>query len=131
MSPLTDDATTIASMVPALSTDLMPVQGSRLDLALETADQLLSQSGISEGDIMVITDGGAEPKTHLVVTRLHNLGRRISVLGVGTATGAPIPVKSGGFLKNRSGAIVIPKFQGPVPGGSGQIGRRTVCSITK
>ena len=112
VSPLTDDATTIAAMVPALSTDLMPVQGSRLDLALETSDQLLSQSGIPGGNIIVITDGGQEHETELVATHLHQIGRRVSVLGVGTANGAPIPVKSGGFLKDRSGAIVIPKFQG-------------------
>lgn len=109
VSPLTDDAATIASMVPTLTTELMPLQGSRLDLALETANQLLSQSGFSGGDIIVISDGPTEGEPWEVVRRVQKLGRRISVLAVGTSEGAPVPLNSGGFLKDRTGAIVIPK----------------------
>ena len=35
---------------------------------------------------------------------------RLSILGVGTEQGAPIPTGAGGFAKDRSGAIVIPQL---------------------
>jgi Ca-activated chloride channel family protein len=35
---------------------------------------------------------------------------RLSILGVGTQQGAPIPIGSGGFVKDNRGAILIPKL---------------------
>lgn len=110
VSPLTDDAKTIASMVPALLTELAPVQGSRPELALERADQLLEQSTISEGTILLITDGAEGSAVLDMVEFLRQKGRVVSVLGVGSEDGAPIPIPSGGFLTDQSGAIVIPKL---------------------
>jgi Ca-activated chloride channel homolog len=110
VSPLTDDAKTIASMVPALMTDLAPVQGSRPELALERADQLLEQSTISKGTILLITDGAEGTAVKQTVETLQRKGRVVSVLGVGSEDGAPIPLPSGGFLTEKSGAIVIPKL---------------------
>ena len=37
VSPLTNDMNTIANMLPALRPDMMPVAGSRADLALDLA----------------------------------------------------------------------------------------------
>lgn len=110
VSPLTDDAKTIASMVPALLTELAPVQGSRPELALERADQLLEQSTISEGTILLITDGAEGSAVLDTVEFLRQKGRVVSVLGVGSEDGAPIPIPRGGFLTDQSGAIVIPKL---------------------
>ncbi len=110
VSPLTDDAKTIASMVPALLTELAPVQGSRPELALERADTLLKQSTISEGTILLITDGAEGSAVLQTVETLRQKGRVVSVLGVGSEEGAPIPIPSGGFLTDQSGAIVIPKL---------------------
>ena len=39
-----------------------------------------------------------------------NAGHRLSVIGVGTGDGAPIPDGRGGFIKDPSGQIVIPKL---------------------
>ncbi|MDT7042944.1 vWA domain-containing protein [Candidatus Nitronereus thalassa] len=110
VSPLTDDAKTIASMVPTLSTDLAPVQGSRPELALERADELLVQSTVSEGTILLITDGAESSSVKNTAEALRDKGRVVSVLGVGSEEGAPIPLPSGGFLTDQSGAIVIPKL---------------------
>jgi Ca-activated chloride channel family protein len=38
-------------------------------------------------------------------------GQRVSVLAIGTVDGGPVPVKNGGFLKNRDGAIVVTGLQ--------------------
>jgi len=113
VSPLTTDAKTIASMVPALLTELAPVQGSRPELALERADDLLTQSTISEGAILLITDGADGAAVVQTAESLRKKGRVVSVLGVGSHDGAPIPISTGGFLKDQSGAIVIPKLDRP------------------
>ena len=45
VSPLTDDTNTIASMVPSLSPDIMPIYGSAFAPALELALQMFSDGG--------------------------------------------------------------------------------------
>ncbi len=109
VSPLTDDARTMKTLVQTLETNLMPVQGSRPDLALLMGNELLEQAGISGGDLLLVTDGNAETETLEAIKQVASKGRRISVLGVATGDGAPIP-ENGGFVKDDTGAIVIPKL---------------------
>jgi Ca-activated chloride channel family protein len=109
VSPLTDDAKTMVTLVQSLETELMPLQGSRSDLALRKAHELLEHVGYQGGDLLLLTDGEGDPTTLQVVEELRGQGRRVSVLGVGTIDGAPIP-EPGGFLKDQDGVIVIPKL---------------------
>jgi Ca-activated chloride channel family protein len=109
VSPLTDDTRTIISQLPALTTDLMPAQGSRADRALKKAAELLQQAGTSTGDILLVTDGVDADQAVATAVELHDSGIRVSVLGVGTADGGPIP-GPGGFVKRVDGSIVIAKF---------------------
>ncbi len=109
VSPLTDDARTMKTLVQTLETNLMPVQGSRPDLALNMGHELLEQAGIPGGDLLLITDGEADPTTVKTMKQLASKGRHISILGVGTEDGAPIP-EQGGFVKDETGAIVVPKL---------------------
>lgn len=55
VSPLTDDARTIDSLLSSLTPDIMPVSGNRLELALQETQQLLTQAGFSYGRILVMT----------------------------------------------------------------------------
>ena len=110
VSPLTDDADTIIAQVPALSTSLMPSQGSRPDIALTKAMQLMQQAGVPHGDILLVTDGIDDLHLGETMTKLTQKGDHLSVLGVGTAEGSPIAMESGGFLKDSDGSIVIPKL---------------------
>jgi Ca-activated chloride channel family protein len=107
VSPLTDDANTMVTLVQSLETTLMPLQGSRPDLALQKANGLLKQVGHTGGHLLLVTDSEGDPATVEVVKDLHNQGRRVSVLGIGTDEGAPIP-EPGGFLKDPEGNIVMP-----------------------
>jgi len=113
VSPLTNDANTIAAQVPSLKTDLLPVDGARrTDLALEKAAQLLRQAGSHRGQVILVTDGLDHPAAADEAARkLRAEGYRVSVLGVGTAKGAPVPVGDGGFLKDASGAILMPRLE--------------------
>lgn len=110
VSPLTDDAETIIAQVPSLSTSLMPNQGSRPDLALAKAAQLLQQAGVPRGEILLVSDGAEGDMLTNTITDLTQKGHRLSVLGVGTTQGVPVALEGGGFLKDRDGAIVVPKL---------------------
>jgi len=109
ISPLTDDTRTIVSQLPALTTDLMPSQGSRADRALEMAADLLSQAGAGEGHVLLVTDGADAKQTQATARQLGERQIRVSVLGIGTADGGPIPGQDG-FVKRSDGSIVIARI---------------------
>lgn len=108
VTPLTDDTATIASQLGALTTDIMPVQGNRTDLALRLAGKLLRQAGAGHGDVLLITDEVNLARGRGEAQKLDGKNYRVSVLGVGTEHGVPIPLADGGFLKDAKGQIVIP-----------------------
>ena len=113
VSPLTTDAQTIASQIEVLSPDLMPAQGSHPASAIALAQQLLQQAGVAHGGVLLMTDGlngNESPALKTAIQNLVNAGHRLSVMGVGTPAGAPIPNPAGGFIQDDSGAIVIPKL---------------------
>ena len=111
LSPLTEDSNTIISLVPTLQPSLLPVYGSYTEEAVETALELAINGGYQQGDLLLITDGVASPAFATVQSMVKRAGKfRLSILGVGTAQGAPIPTGSGGFVKDSNGAILIPKL---------------------
>ena len=109
VTPLTDDANTIGNLIPALEPALMPAQGSNMTAALALSSELLQQAGIARGDVLLVTDGIGK-SAGKAISKLTSSGHRLSVLGVGTADGGPIPL-SGGFLTDASGAIVISRLE--------------------
>ncbi|NOR41899.1 MAG: VWA domain-containing protein [Gammaproteobacteria bacterium] len=113
VTPLTDDNTTIANLVPSLETDMMPAQGSNLSKALAKTFSLFTQAGIIRGNILVITDD-INPRYKTAIEKVSSQGHRLSIFGIGTNAGGPIPLfnsPDGGFLQDSKGAIVIPKLQ--------------------
>lgn len=107
VTPLTDDAATIEAQLNALTPAILPVQGQRTDLALERAIKLLQQAGIEQGDVLLVSSGGLTAPATQQASAIANAGFRLSVLGVGTSEGSPIPLAGGGFLKSRTGTPVI------------------------
>ncbi len=110
VSPLTEDAKTIAALVPILSTDLMPESGDTLSAALQRAGDLLAQANAARGDVIVVTDSPGDAPSGKAAGALRAAGHRVSFLGVGQVDGAPVPLAGGGFLKDASGAIVVHKL---------------------
>jgi Ca-activated chloride channel family protein len=110
VTPLTDDNPTIANLLPVLTPDMMPVPGSNTAAAIGQAIDLMHSAGISRGQIVLVTDGVDKKSRNAVEELLDGSGMALSILGVGTALGAPIPLLRGGFLKDESDTIVIPKL---------------------
>ena len=108
VTPLTEDDATINALLPSLSTDIMPTQGSRADRALVQAFTLFENAGIQRGHILLVSDGFSSIEIDAMKKLLdQNPDFRLSVLGIGTQQGGPIPLAEGGFLKDASGFIVI------------------------
>lgn len=107
ITPLTEDANTLITLLPAVSTDIMPAQGSRADLGLETAARMLERGGARRGEVILITDGVKGQRAGAEAAKLRAAGFRVSVLAAGTPEGGPIPVQGGGFYKELSGGIVV------------------------
>jgi len=109
LSPITEDTYTILNSLPALSTDLARLQGSRLHQALDRAEVLLgSLPEDSARSILLISDGDLdEPGLVPRVEELARQGVRFHVLGVGTTEGARVPAQQGGWLLDRSGQPVL------------------------
>lgn len=109
--PLTDDTRTIENLLTALRPDMMPVLGSNLASALEQAHVLFDNAGMRQGRILVITDGVDEIQD---VLRYQNRSFPISILGVGTAAGAHIPLdflnQPGQVLRSQQGNPIVARL---------------------
>jgi len=109
VSPLTQDAATIAAMVPVLSPNIMPVLGSDISRALKKARQLMKQGGANQGQIILISDSHPSKQAIQFAKKIHSEGFTISVLGVGRTQGVPIPTPRG-YLQNTKGDIIISRL---------------------
>lgn len=110
VSPLTNDAATIRSMLSALKVDIMPAQGSRTVLALHQARELLHSVKSKRGQVVLFTDSPVDEAAHTAAAALAADGFKFSVIGVGSVEGAPVPNPRAGFLKDRSGGIVVARL---------------------
>ena len=110
VAPLTRDADTLVHLLSAVDTGVIPVQGSRPDLGLTAAHELLEKGRATVGEIILVTDGVKGPRTRDTAETLAERGIRVSVLAVGTEDGGPVPLPEGGFLKSLSGEIVVPRL---------------------
>lgn len=110
VAPLTDDTNTIAAMVPDLSPSIMPIFGSDLKAAVTLALRLFKDGSVSSGRILLLTDEVTREDAEKVAKLLEGKSIILSVLGVGTEDGGPIPKSNGGFLKDEQDNIIVPRL---------------------
>ena len=110
VSPLTEDSNTIVSMVPVLAPDLLPETGSNVEEGLASAIDLAMNGGYQQADILLVTDGIDKSALSNIAPIISGEGNyRLSILGVGTTDGAPIPSFAGGFIK-KAGNVIVAKL---------------------
>ncbi|WP_423185979.1 VWA domain-containing protein [Alishewanella sp. d11] len=109
ISPLTPDHNNIRLQIPTLRPELMPAQGSNVLSALQLAASLLQQAGYPTGDVVLFTDGFDSDSYHEIQQLLNNWPYRLSILALGQSEGAVVRLENGELLKNRQGAVVIPR----------------------
>lgn len=117
--PLTSDYAAAKMFLRAVDPAAMPVQGTNLDRALEESKTLLvdAELGAKARAIVLLTDGEDTSSENLDrrLGELKDLGIRVLAVGIGSATGEPIPEvdKRGNFVgykKDRSGATVMSRL---------------------
>jgi Ca-activated chloride channel family protein len=115
ISPVTEDSRTILTALPALSTDLSRLQGSRLNQALDRAQVLLDAlPEDSSRSLLLISDGDFdEPGLIERIRALAANGVRLHVLGIGTPEGATVPGPRGGPMRDTSGQPIRSKLNEP------------------
>jgi Ca-activated chloride channel family protein len=101
VAPLSDDTKTIAALLDALSPDIMPVEGSRVDLAIGKAQSLLQQAGARDGEVVLLTDDAGDERALSAARNLAEAGHRLAVIGVGTEDGGFVP-----GVRSSSGQII-------------------------
>ena len=109
VAPLTFDRNTLLSMLEILDPKLMPLQGSRPDLGMEAAAELMEQAGAGEGEIILICDGFKGDRVMKTAEDLRDAGYTTAVAAIGSAQGAPVPLRTGGNLIDLAGDMVRAK----------------------
>lgn len=93
VTPITDDGKTLLKQLPAISTDLVRLQGSRPSDALARGQELLAaQDQDTAHNLLLISDGDfGDSALEDQVRRLAAEGIRLHVLAVGTLDGGRVP----------------------------------------
>ncbi len=101
VAPITRDARTVSALLDSLDPDVMPVEGQRSDRAIRLALKLLADSNAGSGEILLVTDQ-VDTAGNFAAVQARTAGITVSVLGVGTLTGAPLTGKNG-FITGADG----------------------------
>ncbi len=107
VSPLTADTETITALVSSLTSDIMPSRGSYPEAGVSRAIQIMRQTGISQGEVLLMTDSTVSPGMEALAQELREDGFILHVMAIGTAEGGPIAQPRGGFLTNNIGQVVV------------------------
>jgi len=110
--PLTLDYSAFNLFLNALSPDYLPVGGTDITGALETAMNSFDPKSNAEKAVILITDGentGAGDPLKMA-DALNEKEIKLFSIGVGGSDGVPIPEADGGFKKDRSGQIVLSRL---------------------
>jgi Ca-activated chloride channel homolog len=109
VSPLTFDSQTVASMLPVINTDIVPVGGSNIGNALLKSAKMIHQAGFQKASIILFTDSYPDSSDDRIARRLSGEGIKTYVYGIGTTLGAPVPIKNG-FMSDAKGNLKVEKL---------------------
>ncbi|WP_426661467.1 tetratricopeptide repeat protein [Rhodanobacter aciditrophus] len=106
VAPLTSDAHSLGTLLDAMAPDTMPVDGDNAAAAIERGAALIRDAKIGGGSLVLIADT-ADVAAQAAARKARAEGVRVSVLGVGTPNGAPVPLPGGGFLHDAQGHLQL------------------------
>ena len=112
ITPLTEDAAMVRHLLPALSEDIMPVNGDRLDRAIDLAVERMTAAGYHSGNVAVLTgDAGEKFDAALKsAAEAHHKGFDVSVIKINARPNdklQQIAQKGGGVYINYNGDMRV------------------------
>ncbi|MES9971473.1 MAG: VWA domain-containing protein [Candidatus Thiodiazotropha sp.] len=118
VAPITEDSQSILNALPAVSSELANLQGSRLIAALERAQQLLGSEGSANArTILLISDGDFDESGLLQrIQALAQQGVVLHTLGIGSTGGGPVPARAGQseLMRERNGNLIESRLNEPL-----------------
>jgi Ca-activated chloride channel homolog len=106
VAPLTSDAHSLDDLLNAMGPDTMPVDGDNAAQAIQQGVELIRHANLNNGSIVLITDD-ADSAAQAAAREALLSGVHVSVLGVGTPQGAPVPQGDTGFAHDEQGNMVV------------------------
>jgi Ca-activated chloride channel family protein len=108
--PITTDYVSAKMFLNSISTESVPVQGTAIGDAINTAMRSFSAQSEKSRAIIVITDGeNHEDDPVAVAKEAADMGIKVFAIGVGSPEGKPIPM-NGELLKDKDGEIVVSRL---------------------
>ena len=108
--PITTDYVSAKMFLNSIDTRSVPIQGTAIGDALQTAAKSFSVQSEKSRAIIVITDGENHEDDAVDIARqIGETGIRIYTIGVGSQQGQPIP-KDGDLMKDKDGNIVVSRL---------------------
>lgn len=108
--PITTDYVSAKMFMNSISTESVPVQGTAIGEAINTAMRSFSSQSEKSRAIIVITDGeNHEDDPIAAAKQAADMGVRVFTIGVGSPEGKPIPM-DGELLKDKDGNIVVTRL---------------------
>ena len=108
-APLTDDVGTVRNLIDALDPSTMPALGNDTARAIQEGVDLITQAGLHRGEILLLADSVGSGAV-AAARKAREKGVTVSVLGIGSPAGAPVPLPQGDFLKDDGGNMVVAKL---------------------
>ena len=108
--PVTTDYISAKMFLNSISTESVPIQGTAIGDAINTAIRSFSAQSEKSRAIIVITDGeNHEDDPVAAAKQAAELGIRVFAIGVGSPEGKPIPL-DGELIKDKDGNIVVTRL---------------------
>ncbi|NTV19105.1 MAG: VWA domain-containing protein, partial [Bacteroidales bacterium] len=109
--PITADYISAKIFLNSISTSSVPVQGTAMGDAINTAIKSFSLESKNSRAIVLITDGENHEDDPVAAAKSAlELGIPVFTIGIGTDAGKPIPLGNGELLKDKDGKIVVSKL---------------------
>ncbi len=113
--PITTDYAAAKLVLSAISTDIIPIQGTAIGSAIELAQQSFTEKDKTHRALIIITDGeNHEDDPVASVKKAAQEGIIIHTIGMGSKDGVPIPIYQHGirigFFKDRDKQNVVTKL---------------------
>lgn len=108
--PITTDYVSAKMFLNSISTESVPVQGTAIGEAINTAVRSFSAQSEKSRAVIVITDGeNHEDDPVAAAAQAAEMGVRVFTIGVGSPEGKPIPM-DGELLRDKNGEIVVTRL---------------------
>lgn len=109
--PLTSDYSIFKSFIDIVNTDLIPIQGTDFYNLIERMVKVISRYKLSNVSLLILSDGedfGGNIDAAIKLCKKYHI--TIYAVGIGSGEYAPIPLKNGGFKKDKNGHLVTTRL---------------------